>query len=1354
MMGTELSRSIHTTNVVEIEKPLWLKRGKKHIKRKKTCEVHNGIRNKHEEITEETKCKNYTKLTRIEKKIIYHYRNGEPVQETDFKHSTGIDEISNKNSPDLGKSSDHENSPDLHTSAKITKQRETHNSQRLYPISDQQDGKSVYVISSFDPGYKSPVQVASQPDTNDSGVNRFYSYNCGNTYNCGSKQSFENKIKNDRDNVMPIRENTEQKPILDGQHRQICDTCFKPLHPIDLVSKDQSAALKYDAPSYINDKRKTSLNSLLDERKSSISTSSHTSDTQIKTTMTDAIPDLEMNHELQSMKQLKPNLHNETDGIHNTNLKTMKGEDNTDEESSSNVTYVKELSSSYPDSNLCSDSDPHLTQSSEECYSVSSYNSQRSRADSTTVSKEVAKYNNLSNISIEKTDCETAVMNISNISTDDKKLIKNPIPDTESQHNGNIPEMNDVDTTVDFCDASQSQVRFNKDEEAVKTHTQCDLMNKNLKGSDDDVLNAIILSIHILTKDDMYFGQENHKIVKNIIDLEVDSESKDNPSNNMEMVQTNNNKLLPNSEYPNKTTDAEMHVYHTELDLSETNNAGVEFLIVVVSYVSMILLILKSKDKILLALNSNKENFMEKKGETEADVCVSYDRIKSPDEPAPYPVPMVKSYVFAESNSEIMSDTTDLTDVCIVETINADAIQSQKADNAESCKSELSQSNIPENPELNHTETGTETYQSESATVELENEKTVQNNFVANKEDGNKFEQYEHDESKLKLSESIRRENGTSLRPIISTSHKETDCFLLSNDNSTSVIYKDERSVEVCNYKMSEASNKGHDNGKYNFDLNGKLEEENFAKAATNVYPAPVVKVESKNNTEVTDITNIDREDDLSINLMTGNILGRTECSPSETDISREHIKIGSTERDCEGKQLNFERKLESVLMTDLQSMPSEESVTGPKKKKRPIKERNSSTTANGNAYEMYTFQHKSVIAMNFCQHCHQKKSRQNQNCSECRILNGELGSGKFQYQVMSKDDSGISSLLSSIRSSILSEMESLQSIEITKLSGNRKRNRKKITEKYFKLGTLNRELQNITKRFNDDYLRNADRNIVALPGLQSYFDSLNNGQTPSLQEQMRYEWLRLMSFSNYTGGGSPVHLARNGFYHSGNGETRCFRCNTSHSSWTYSDNVQETHRRISPNCPLVTGGIEINENVSIESGSRANQPLQPPANLGNGSGSAGTGEGGSQSGVYSAARPDLPTSHGGFASNAPQAPTFSFPPASTALGISASPFSFNPPQPAVPRPDRSDFRFPQTSSHVPPNVLSHVGQSAATVTSNAATGFSFGSSVNAPPPPAEFTFAQGTGQQGGGSDITSQLRALTLQQVSQLKHD
>ena len=176
----------------------------------------------------------------------------------------------------------------------------------------------------------------------------------------------------------------------------------------------------------------------------------------------------------------------------------------------------------------------------------------------------------------------------------------------------------------------------------------------------------------------------------------------------------------------------------------------------------------------------------------------------------------------------------------------------------------------------------------------------------------------------------------------------------------------------------------------------------------------------------------------------------------------------------------------------------------------------------------------------------------------------------------------------------------------------------------------------------------------------------------------------------------------------------------------------------------MVQGGIESDENISIESGTRDNQPHQAPTNLGSSSGT-GVGQGTSHSG-YHAERPAVPTNHGGFAGIAAQSPSFGFP-STTASGTSAPTFSFNP---TVPRPGPSGFRFPQTSSQLPTGIPSQVGQSAATVSTTAATGFSFGSVVNTPAP-AGFTFGQSSSQQGGGTDIASQFRALTLQQVSEI---
>ena len=345
---------------------------------------------------------------------------------------------------------------------------------------------------------------------------------------------------------------------------------------------------------------------------------------------------------------------------------------------------------------------------------------------------------------------------------------------------------------------------------------------------------------------------------------------------------------------------------------------------------------------------------------------------------------------------------------------------------------------------------------------------------------------------------------------------------------------------------------------------------------------------------------------------------------------------------------------------------------------------------------------------------------------------------GKLQYQVIEDIDSGIFSSLTSARYSILKEHDKF----MKSLSSKGRDRKKKLRKRHRELDRLDSELNSFLRSLERIVEKKVTNDVVAFPGLQQYFEKLNGGQTPSLQEQMPYEWLRLISFSNYTGGGSPVHLARNGFYHSHNNETRCFSCNISHAGWTYSDNVQEVHRRISPNCPLVNGGIESNGNISIESGTRENQPSQAPANLGNGT---GVRQGAPQLG-YNTERPAIPANHGAFASG--NAPRLNFSSQSTNTTTTSAPtFSFNPP---VTRQDPSEFRFPQTSNQLPSGVPNLVGQSAAAVTTSGATAFSFSAAANTPEP-AGFRFPQSTSQQTGGSDLTSQLRALTIQQVSEM---
>lgn len=89
---------------------------------------------------------------------------------------------------------------------------------------------------------------------------------------------------------------------------------------------------------------------------------------------------------------------------------------------------------------------------------------------------------------------------------------------------------------------------------------------------------------------------------------------------------------------------------------------------------------------------------------------------------------------------------------------------------------------------------------------------------------------------------------------------------------------------------------------------------------------------------------------------------------------------------------------------------------------------------------------------------------------------------------------------------------------------------------------------------------------------LDSYFKSVNR---ESDRDDMRYEWLRLRSFSTFpliSTSHSPVRLARSGFYYTGrNQECVCFSCGVHNSDWTGSS-VTEIHGRLCPECRHFNG--------------------------------------------------------------------------------------------------------------------------------------------------------------------------------------
>ncbi|XP_056016025.1 E3 ubiquitin-protein ligase XIAP-like isoform X2 [Ostrea edulis] len=96
---------------------------------------------------------------------------------------------------------------------------------------------------------------------------------------------------------------------------------------------------------------------------------------------------------------------------------------------------------------------------------------------------------------------------------------------------------------------------------------------------------------------------------------------------------------------------------------------------------------------------------------------------------------------------------------------------------------------------------------------------------------------------------------------------------------------------------------------------------------------------------------------------------------------------------------------------------------------------------------------------------------------------------------------------------------------------------------------------------------------------LDTYFSAcIDSG---NVVNEMRYEWLRLRSFSTFPLSFpislSPIRLARSGFYFTGrNQECVCFSCGIHNSNWT-GNNVTEIHRQLSPNCRHLQGRHDTN---------------------------------------------------------------------------------------------------------------------------------------------------------------------------------
>lgn len=244
-------------------------------------------------------------------------------------------------------------------------------------------------------------------------------------------------------------------------------------------------------------------------------------------------------------------------------------------------------------------------------------------------------------------------------------------------------------------------------------------------------------------------------------------------------------------------------------------------------------------------------------------------------------------------------------------------------------------------------------------------------------------------------------------------------------------------------------------------------------------------------------------------------------------------------------------------------------------------------------------------VEKNSCCYCYKSLDIENRNCKhhkKIRHSTPELKEDMTSELVPEVRcfDSGIASLSFSFSFSTFTSLSKVKS------------NRNIIKKTTLKKMTKQRNMRKIMLRGKVPFckFRNALKNVCArehsrqiakevarvihvdhrnLPvfGLGSYFDRLNNGPPPTTQEQMQYEWLRLGTFRNYTGRGSAIILARNGFYHDTEGptSTRCYLCNARNSNWEMLDDVSTEHRRQSPDCPFHASNEQDTLNISISSG-------------------------------------------------------------------------------------------------------------------------------------------------------------------------
>lgn len=105
---------------------------------------------------------------------------------------------------------------------------------------------------------------------------------------------------------------------------------------------------------------------------------------------------------------------------------------------------------------------------------------------------------------------------------------------------------------------------------------------------------------------------------------------------------------------------------------------------------------------------------------------------------------------------------------------------------------------------------------------------------------------------------------------------------------------------------------------------------------------------------------------------------------------------------------------------------------------------------------------------------------------------------------------------------------------------------------------------------------------------LETFFQETLQNEEASETDTLHMEWMRLRTFSSFPSNCtvSTVQLARDGFYYTGQAtETQCFCCGQKYRDWDESSNINEIHRRISPECDIANGRLTRNIAIHAQGG-------------------------------------------------------------------------------------------------------------------------------------------------------------------------